>query len=252
MPQMNNAAGPQLEMRQSFLGPLFVQAYRIRPLRPLIVQLVRRTEGGAMFSRTLRIILRKYERVHLGDYTYGAVIRPGTFDAGTVIGTFTSFAIGLQILRRNHPIGRVSLHPLWFNPILGLVPRDTIPNDGGAPLTIGSDVWIGMNVIICPGCRNIGNGAIIGAGAVVTRDVPAYTIVAGNPARPIRKRFTPEVEAAVAASNWWRLPLSELVRRLDLFTTDLTEDSLRQFSSAFPGPSSPQLLEVGRRAGSNS
>jgi carbonic anhydrase/acetyltransferase-like protein (isoleucine patch superfamily) len=75
---------------------------------------------------------------------------------------------------------------------------------------IEDDVWIGHNAMILPGCRRIGRGAIIGAGAVVTRDVPRYTIVAGNPARPLRERFAPEMQDALERSRWWEMDLAEL------------------------------------------
>lgn len=77
-------------------------------------------------------------------------------------------------------------------------------------LTVGHDVWIGANAIILPGCCNIGNGAIIGAGSIVTKDVPPYSIVAGNPARMIRMRFPQQVIASLEASEWWLLSKAEL------------------------------------------
>jgi virginiamycin A acetyltransferase len=163
----------------------------------------------------------------------GSGIRPGLFVVGTSIGNYSCFAAGLQVLPRNHPPTRVSQHPLFFNSLLGLVKQDTVPLASENPLLIGHDVWIGLNVIICPGCKSIGNGAMVGAGAIVTKDVAPYTIVAGNPARPIRSRFSPEVEAAVAASHWWELPLVQVVEHLDLFTKDLTKDDVEAFARAF-------------------
>lgn len=224
------------EMQKSFLSSVYLNAYRARILRPLIRRILRRVEGGTMYSGTWRRIMLQYAGVFLGDFTYGPDLRPGVFEPGTRIGSFTSFAPGLRVLRRNHPTGWFSQHPFWFNEKLGVVPRDTIPKNDENPLTIGSDVWIGMNVIICPGCHCIGDGSVVAAGAIVTRDVPPFTIVGGNPARPIRKRFPPEVEAIVAASRWWLRPLPEVIRHLDLFTCEITEESLRRFASAFGAP----------------
>jgi len=216
------------------MAPILMAAYRWPPFRPGIRWLIGRLEGGIMCSVTQRRIFEVYEGVRIGPYSCGAGIRPGLFARGTVIGNFSCFAIGLQVLRRNHAAARFSQHPLFFNPLFGLVAQDARPDAHSNHLTIGSDVWTGLNVIICPGCRSIGDGAIVGAGAVVTKDVPPYTIVAGNPAKPIRKRYAPEVEAVVAASAWWLRPLPELVEHLDLFTQDITEVTLARFAAAFP------------------
>jgi acetyltransferase-like isoleucine patch superfamily enzyme len=180
--------------------------------------------------------MHHYEGVLLGEFSRGSGITPGLFLRGTRIGNFSSFAQGLQVLRRNHPSNRFSQHPVFFNHILGVVGSDTIASASDNALTIGSDVWIGMNVTLCPGCRHIGDGAIIGAGSVVTHDVPAYTILGGNPARPIRSRFTPEVEAVVVASEWWLQSWQEISDNLELFTTEITAQSLEQFKQSFVKP----------------
>jgi phosphonate metabolism protein (transferase hexapeptide repeat family) len=69
-------------------------------------------------------------------------------------------------------------------------------------VTIGHDVWIGHGAVILAG-RSIGTGSVIAAGAIVTKDVPSYTIVAGNPARPIRPRFPAEIADALERLAWW-------------------------------------------------
>jgi hypothetical protein len=84
------------------------------------------------------------------------------------------------------------------------------------PVTIGNDVWIGHGAIVLPGV-SVGTGAIIGAGAVVTRPVPDYMIVAGNPARFIRRRVSEEVEAALKRIAWWDWPRARLLAALPDF-----------------------------------
>ena len=73
-----------------------------------------------------------------------------------------------------------------------------------------NDVWVGANVTIMPGCKKIGNGAIIGGGSVVTHDVPPYAIVAGNPAKILRYRFDEDIIKKLEESKWWELELDEL------------------------------------------
>jgi acetyltransferase-like isoleucine patch superfamily enzyme len=211
-----------------------VAAYRIRLLRPVVRWILDRFDGGFMLSRVWRRIFREMHGVELGALSRGAGLKPGLLPKGSVIGNFSCFGTGFQILRRNHTFMRFSQHPMFFNKFLGWVAYDTIDEVHQNPLHIGSDVWCGLNVTICPGCREIGDGAILGARSVVTRDVPPFTIVAGNPARIIRKRYSPEVEAVVAASKWWLRPLPEIMEHFDLFTNDIDETSLAAFKAAFP------------------
>ncbi len=215
-------------------GRLLFRAYACRPLRPTVRWLLRHTEGGMTHSVTLRRIFQRYYNVVVGPFSYGPGLKPGVFGPGCVLGSFCSIAVGLHVLRRNHPTSWISQHPLFFNRQMGLVNHERIPLAESNPLQIGNDVWIGTNVIICAGCRHIGDGAIVAAGAVVTKNVPPYTIVGGSPARPIRKRFPSEVEAAVAASEWWLRPLPEIVQHLDLFTQEIDQQSLEKFKVAFP------------------
>ena len=81
---------------------------------------------------------------------------------------------------------------------------------------IGHDVWIGANALILPEVT-IGDGAVIAAGAVVTRDVPPYAIVGGVPARVIRYRFSPEMIDAFLEIKWWDWPLEKIKENFDLF-----------------------------------
>lgn len=113
-----------------------------------------------------------------------------SFLRNTVIGRFCSIGRDVSIGAAKHPTDLLTTHPVLFG--------ETI-----APEThIGNDVWIGDKVVVMAGLR-IGDGAVIGAGAVVTRDVEPYSIVAGVPAREIRKRFDADLREQLLASEWW-------------------------------------------------
>ena len=79
-------------------------------------------------------------------------------------------------------------------------------------LTVGHDVWIGRDVKILSNVTKIGNGAVIGAGSIVTHDVEPYTVVAGNPAQVIRRRFDDDTIAKLEDSKWWTLPPDKLMK----------------------------------------
>ena len=116
------------------------------------------------------------------------------------------------------------LLPLAFMQDHGAAPTPGFPNPQPESPVIGHDVWIGASAAILPGVT-IGTGAIVGANSVVTRDVGPYEIVAGNPARLIRKRFSDEVIAGLLESEWWQyrftdfndLPLDDPAAFLPLF-----------------------------------
>lgn len=137
------------------------------------------------------------------------------------IGSYCSIAPHVIIGGGVHPVDRVSTSPFTYGSATGLAVRALPPPPDFAenPKTvIGHDVWIGYAAVILPGVR-IGDGAVVAAGAVVSRDVPPYAIVAGVPARLQRLRFSPEEIAWLQQTEWWRWPEQKLQQWLPYFSS---------------------------------
>jgi acetyltransferase-like isoleucine patch superfamily enzyme len=157
------------------------------------------------------------ERFEIGAFSYAV---NGYFFA-TTIGRYCSIGEQVQVGRHSHPLNFSSTSPLFYwgvEPVLGSSEHEAIVNSNfqiKRPPTIlkrtmiGNDVYIGHGAFIMPGVT-IGNGAVIGAMSVVTKDVPDYAIVAGSPARVIRKRFEEPVVTLMMQSKWWRYSPAQL------------------------------------------
>lgn len=134
-----------------------------------------------------------------------------------IIGKFCSIACGVKFLFNcaNHTLKSLSTYtfPLFYEDWV-LEKSDVVTAwDNKGDIVIGNDVWIGYEALIMAGVH-IGNGAIIGSRAVVTKDVPPYTIVGGVPARPIRKRFNEEVIQKLETLKWWDWSAGKIQRCL--------------------------------------
>lgn len=197
---------------------LLVKMYSVRHLRGFVRRAALRLEGGEFRSTTLRAIFAKYWGVEIGLYTHGGCFEPWMMDAKTKIGRYSSIAKGVRAVNHNHPLSFKGTSGLFFNPTLGLTEEWLVDHN---PLEIGNDVWIGANAVIMPEVSRIGDGAVIGAGAVVSRDVPPYAVVLGNPGRVVKYRFSEDVIARLLEEKWWEKDLSELAGRIQEFQAPL-------------------------------
>lgn len=149
-----------------------------------------------------------------------------------VIGKFCSIACGAKFLftSANHTQKSLSTYPFpIFFEEWGLdVQNITSAWDNKGDIIIGNDVWIGYEAVIMSGVT-IGNGAIIASRAVVTKDVPPYTIVGGVPAKTIRKRFPDDDIAALQKMKWWDWPIEQIQAHIQEIQTGKIEELKRKY-----------------------
>jgi acetyltransferase-like isoleucine patch superfamily enzyme len=148
--------------------------------------------------------VRLYANSAISDVTLGAYsyVSPQTVVKRATVGRFTSIGDHCTINPTGHPTDWLSTSSAFYEPsVFGPVEGPRF--EGAAPIIIGSDVWIGAHAAIMGGV-SIGDGAVVALGAVVTKDVPAYAIVGGVPARIIRYRFPTPLVARLIDFAWWR------------------------------------------------
>jgi phosphonate metabolism protein (transferase hexapeptide repeat family) len=169
--------------------------------------------------------------VELGDYSY--VVNDSDL-AYTTVGKFCSIAAMTRINPGNHPMDRASQSHFSYRASAYFAGEQDEAEffawRRAHPVSIGHDVWIGHGAIILPG-RDIGTGAVVAAGAVVTKDVAPYLIVAGNPARPIRQRFTDAVADRLQRLAWWDWSHDQLGAALPHFRALSIERFLHKYES---------------------
>lgn len=170
-----------------------------------------------------------------GKYSYGSLCNHRLVES---VGAFCGFASGVDVVL-NHATSYISVHPFishdkncnsifhfydeyknekWYFP--GVIPKGEI--NKYKKTTIGNDVWLGKNVLVTNGA-DIGNGVIAAAGAVITKDIPDYAVVAGVPAKIIRYRYKPEEIEALNRIAWWKWSDDEIRARYDDFYLPIEE-----------------------------
>lgn len=185
--------------------------------------------------------------IFIGDYTYyDDPVDPASFEKNNVlfnypefgdklvIGKFCAIASGTTFIMgpANHRIASVSTYP--FHVFGGEWAKNTPPHLSQLPrkgdIVIGNDVWIGRCSVILPGVT-IGDGAIIGAYSLVAGDVEPYSVIGGNPARLIKKRFSDQLIHLLLQLKWWDYPPEELTKLLPLlcdFDLDTVQKKIQQ------------------------
>ncbi|MBB6469600.1 acetyltransferase-like isoleucine patch superfamily enzyme [Aminobacter lissarensis] len=156
--------------------------------------------------------------IEIGRKTYGVgkatLIGYYPNDNPLSVGSFCSIADEVVFFfRTDHRPDLVSTYPGYSIASTGDLFDDSVFK---GPTVVGHDVWIGYRAMIMPGV-SIGNGAVVAAGSVVTKDIPPYAIVAGNPAKLVRMRFDPDTVSVLQAVQWWNWSPGKIRANIDLF-----------------------------------
>ncbi len=165
----------------------------------------------------------RYSNHSIGRYTYGEprVIKWGN-ETKLKIGSFCSIASGVTIiLGGNHRVDWITTYPfnVVFNDFNHIKGHPSTKGD----VIIGNDVWIAMNAFILSGVK-IGDGSVIAANSVVCKDIPPYTIVAGNPAKEVKTRFDPTIIDKLMTIKWWDWDIEKIKKNVHLLMSDNIED----------------------------
>lgn len=199
-----------------------------------------------MSTFTKDALLQEVERYgwSIGDYTYGVPYIHWPEGAKLRIGKYCSIAQKVEIfLGGNHRTDWVSTFPFpYIDP--QAAPHDGHPSSRG-DVVIGNDVWIANSVIIVSGVT-VGNGACLAAGSVVGRDIPAYCVAGGNPARPLRQRFSDRHIARLEAVAWWDWPTERIRRHHPLLMSGDVEAFLAAAERETGQPPAPAPSRFGR------
>lgn len=203
------------------------------------ISLKRRSFASILINKALYFLNVHIANVFIGK---GSALKSNQIDIGhgtringriiikgggiVAIGNYCAIGDGVRIISSNHAMNVASIQLALQKRLTGRV--HLMETKSG--VDIGHDVWIGDAAIILPGV-SVGNGAVIGAGAVVTRSVEPFVVVAGNPARPIGRRFVPEIADAFTQLQWWNWSESKLLKAAFLFERSFSETDTQEASN---------------------
>jgi len=162
---------------------------------------------------------------NIGKYSYTGM---GTMILSSEVGQFCSISWNVSIGGADHAHNNVSTLPEWRFQLMDTGSFQNSDKYNNVPCVIGNDVLISTNAVILRNVK-VGDGAIIGAGAVVTKDVEPYSIVAGVPAKKIKMRFEEEIVKALLEIKWWDWPIETIRENQELlFSTELDKEAIEK------------------------
>ena len=172
-------------------------------------------DGDFIYSLRIRELYKELHGLVIGYGTYGGCWNNASMWWSNIsIGNYCSFASHVYLFPCNHPMHLFTTHPITYDIFNSGAAKQRSFQSEKPSLIVGHGVWFGQGSIVLSGCKKIGNGAVIGAGSIVTHDVPPYAVVCGNPAKIIRYRLSPEQIERVERSQWWELNKNELNKEM--------------------------------------
>ena len=184
------------------------------------------------FSRITESILDGFNRVDRNSLIYYSTFELYSYVGmnsvimHSDIGKFCSLSWGVTIGPGNHDYSRISSHDFLYNNFYNLNSNEVVYNRFEQRTVIGNDVWIGTNVTVVNGVK-IGHGAVIGANTIVTKDVPPYAIVVGNPGRILKYRFDEETIEELLDLKWWDLEYGILKDNFKVFKSESIQECIK-------------------------
>ena len=183
-----------------------------------------RVEGTSLGKH---VDIQRYAMIYhcrISDYSYVGRNFTGWHSS---IGKYCSISWNVGIGGADHDYRRLTQHAFLYAPQFGFLDQGVEPgyNRFNDECIIGNDVWIGCNAVICRGVH-VGDGAVIAAGAVVTKDVDPYTVVGGVPAKLIKRRCSVYLSEKLVKSKWWDLPPAIIKENFELFNSFITEETV--------------------------
>lgn len=221
-----------------------------------IDRLGRVADGTAFEENTYLVEMDSRAPLRFGAYSY---CHSPILHAVEEVGRYCSIAHGVVFGEHEHDMTRLTSSAITTNRqsvMFRHIAVPKVPFAGFRPIRIGNDVWIGARAYIRSGVT-IGDGAVIGANAVVTKDVPPYAVVVGNPGRIVRFRFAPDLVARMLAFRWWRFDFADFAgvdildpaRALDQLQAMEAAGQLRELRPAAVNPAQVALRQGSSETG---
>lgn len=184
-------------------------------------------DGKSSFDKTSEI--RRFAKLKNSKIGKFSRVNPSCQLANTTVGNFTAIGRNTTIGLGQHPLNYISTQNIFYkknNMTNRWVKSINLP---AKSIEIGNDVWIGVEALIMDGV-NIGDGAVVGARSVVTKDIPPYSIVVGCPAKVIKYRFDEPIIQRLLEIKWWNLNNAEIDQKIGFFReTEITMDILNKY-----------------------